>query len=78
MQAKLISIGNSKGLRLPKPLVEKYHLGADLDLEERDDGILIRSGVPEEKLTWDQTYRDMAKSDENWDEWEVVAEDGLE
>ena len=41
MQSKLIKIGNSKGIGLPKKLIEKYHLNERLTLEETNKGILI-------------------------------------
>ena len=29
------------------------------------------------KLSWEDTYREMAASDENWSEWKTVINDGL-
>ena len=57
MNAKLITIGNSKGVRLPKKLIEKYHLHDSLNLEEKNDGILIKADLPENKLTWEETVQ---------------------
>ena len=38
----IIKIGNSQGIRIPKPLVEQAHLeGKELKLELREEGILI-------------------------------------
>jgi antitoxin MazE len=42
MQTKLIRIGNSQGLRLPKAVIEEAHLGEDLEIEVRGKTILIR------------------------------------
>ena len=36
---KLVSIGNSKGIRLPKALLQKYGWSDSLVLEETDEGI---------------------------------------
>ena len=38
---KLIAIGNSKGIRLPKALIQKYGWSGSLVLEERGDGIFL-------------------------------------
>jgi len=38
----LVKIGNSQGIRIPKPLVEQAHLeGKELKLQLVDDGLLI-------------------------------------
>ena len=78
MQAKLINIGNSKGIRLPKTIIEKYHLHDKLKIEEKEDGIFIRSDVPENKLTWEETFREMAQEDEDWSDLETLSGDGIE
>jgi antitoxin MazE len=78
MQAKLITIGNSKGIRLPKKLIEKYHLHDSLNLEEKNDGILIKADVPENKLTWEETYREMASENEDWSDLDALSGDGVE
>lgn len=78
MQAKLISIGNSKGIRLPKKIIEKYHLHDTLDLEEKENGILIKSDIPENKLTWEETYREIAAEQEDWSDLDNLAGDGVE
>ena len=42
MISKLIQIGNSKGLRIPKTLIAKYNLSDELELIETKQGILIQ------------------------------------
>jgi antitoxin MazE len=47
MKAKIIRIGNSKGIRLPKPLIDQVGLAEEVDLEVRDGEIVISpAGVP--------------------------------
>jgi antitoxin MazE len=43
MRAKLVSIGNSRGVRLPKPLIEQANLQEDVDIQVRDGTIVISS-----------------------------------
>lgn len=43
MQAKLISIGNSKGVRLPKAVIEEAGLGEALNIEVSGDAVIIRA-----------------------------------
>jgi antitoxin MazE len=40
--AKLVPIGNSKGVRIPKALLQKYGLKDSLLIEETDKGLLRR------------------------------------
>ncbi len=68
MEAKIIQIGNSKGIRLPKRLIAKYHLTEVVDLKEVDGGIMIEP-CGEHKLTWEETYKAMSDSDEDWSDW---------
>lgn len=40
--AKLVAIGNSRGVRLPKAMIEQAGLGDDIELEVVDGTIVIR------------------------------------
>ena len=78
METKLIRIGNSRGVRLPRRLIERYHLQEKLTLEEKEDGILIKADSPSGKLSWEDTFREMAEESEDWSDFEGVSADGLE
>ncbi len=43
METKLIKIGNSFGVRLPKALISQYGLKTDIEIEPTENGILISS-----------------------------------
>lgn len=75
--AKLVPIGNSKGVRIPKTLIQKYGLKKSLLIEETDRGLLIRN-KDDSKLSWEKTYKAMADEKENWDDFDTVLLDGLE
>ena len=77
MGVKLIAIGNSKGIRIPKVLREKYGWGESIIVEETEDGILLRRGHGG-KLSWKETYRAMAAADEDWSDLDVAVADGLD
>lgn len=71
-EAKLVRIGNSRGVRLPKTLIAKYRLGERVILEARPEGILIKMGT-DGKLSWEDTYKAMAaEADDEWAEREAV------
>jgi antitoxin MazE len=42
VKAKLVRIGNSRGLRVPKPLIEQLDLGDEVDLSAEDGALVIR------------------------------------
>ncbi|MBF0197968.1 MAG: AbrB/MazE/SpoVT family DNA-binding domain-containing protein [Planctomycetes bacterium] len=77
MVTKLSRIGNSQGLRLPKPLIVKYHLESGIILEECEQGLLIRP-AKEEKLSWAETFKQMKAEKEDWSDWDVISGDGVE
>lgn len=41
MKARIVRIGNSRGIRLPKPLLEEAGLGEDVELRATEGSILI-------------------------------------
>ena len=75
--AKLVSIGNSKGIRIPKALLQKYGLKNSLLIVETDKGLLLRN-KEENKLSWEDTYKAMASEQEHWDDFDTTLLDGLE
>ena len=74
---KLIPIGNSKGIRLPKVLLQKYGWGDSLVLEETEEGIFLYSNE-KNKLSWQETYRAMAADREDWSDLDTTVADGLD
>ena len=43
MKTRLIQIGNSRGIRLPKTLIDELGLDDEVELVLRDDELVIRS-----------------------------------
>lgn len=75
---KLAQIGNSQGVRLPKTLQRKYGWTDQIVVEERPDGLLLRRGKRQAKLSWEDTFKAMAQSGEDWSEWDTATSDGIE
>ncbi|HEV7921595.1 MAG TPA: AbrB/MazE/SpoVT family DNA-binding domain-containing protein [Thermoanaerobaculia bacterium] len=60
MKARIIQIGNSKGVRLPKALLEQAHLTEEVQLEAQPNQIVIRSAhLPREG--WERAFELMAE-----------------
>ena len=76
-EVKLVAIGNSKGIRLPKELLDKYGWSDRLVLEELEEGIVLR-GDETPRLSWEETYRAMAAESEDWSDFDVAVGDGVD
>jgi antitoxin MazE len=74
---KLIPIGNSKGIRISKALLQKYGFMDRLVLEETDRGILIRKPEDDNQLSWEDTFKAMAEEEEDWSDLDITLMDGL-
>ena len=75
--AKLVPIGNSQGVRIPKALLQKYGFSDSLVLEETERGILLRK-KHENKLSWEDTFKAMAEEGEDWTGLDAAILDGLQ
>lgn len=60
MKTKLIRIGNSQGVRIPKPLIEESGLSGEIEMLLRDDEIILRS-AEEERKGWNEAFERMAR-----------------
>jgi antitoxin component of MazEF toxin-antitoxin module len=79
VKLKVARIGNSRGVRLPAASLRRYRIGETVLMEERSEGILLRpTGPAVEKLSWEETAREMAASREDWSAWDATAADGLD
>lgn len=58
MRAKLVSIGNSKGIRLPRALIEQAGLTSELELEIKGGCLLVRP-VKKLRAGWEEAFRKM-------------------
>ena len=74
-ELKVTRIGNSRGVRLPAAVLRRYQIGETLTMELRPDEIALRVRRPKSrKLTWAETYQEMAEADEDWGDWESLPE----
>ena len=61
MKTKLIRIGNSRGIRIPKALLDQCHLKETVELETQNGCLTIRPvGTPREG--WAEAFRQMAEA----------------
>ena len=60
MRVRVIKIGNSQGLRIPKPILEQTGIGDEVDIEVEQGKIIIRP-VKNVRDGWDAAFRVMAE-----------------
>ena len=60
MKTKLIRIGNSQGVRIPKPLIEESGLSEEIEMILRDNEIVLRS-AEETRKGWDKAFEEMSR-----------------
>lgn len=60
MKAKLVRIGNSRGVRLPKSFIEEVGLQNEIELRIVDSSIVIRpASTP--RAGWDEAARSLSQ-----------------
>jgi len=83
MKIRIVPIGNSHGIRIPKPLLEQTGLSGEVEISAEDDALVIRP-VKRPRAGWAAAFQemahlgddtlldDMAPSLSDWDkdEWE--------
>ena len=55
MKTALVQIGNSRGVRIPKAFLEHCRLQDTVELELRDDHLIIRPTIPS-RSGWDDAF----------------------
>lgn len=61
MDLSVIKIGNSKGIRLSKTILEKYEIKDTVELVLEEDHIILKPKVKARK-GWDKAFRKMHES----------------
>ena len=60
MKTRIVRIGNSRGIRIPKALLEQCRLGSTVELEVQDGQLVVRP-IERPRLGWDEAFRQMAE-----------------
>ncbi|MCX6269699.1 MAG: AbrB/MazE/SpoVT family DNA-binding domain-containing protein [Bacteroidetes bacterium] len=80
MQVSIINIGNSKGIRLSKTILEKYEIRDKVELILEKERIILKP-TSEPRQNWEKAFQEMHSNgddslmipdvftDENLDEW---------
>ena len=60
IKTRVIKIGNSQGIRIPKTLLEQLNLGEEVELEVQENQLVVRP-VSWVRQGWDQQFCAMAE-----------------
>mgnify|MGYP006286234199 FL=1 len=64
VKAKVVRIGNSKGIRIPKTILEQCHINDEVELETRDDCLIIKS-PHSVRENWETRFKEMRKNEDD-------------
>ena len=72
VKTKIVRIGNSQGIRIPKPILEQVGLPEEVELEVEDNTIVIRP-YTRPREGWAQEFKAMAEAGDD----ELVDEEAV-
>jgi antitoxin MazE len=64
MRIDVIQIGNSKGIRLPKSVLENCHIKDAVDLKIENESIILRSLQTAPRANWENAFQKMAEAND--------------
>ena len=64
MRARVVKIGNSQGIRIPKPLLDQTGITDDVEIEVDKTQIIIRP-VSNPRSGWDDAFGAMARNNDD-------------
>jgi antitoxin MazE len=64
MKTKVIKIGNSKGIRIPRHILEQSGLENEVEIEVRDKKIILKP-TTKPRENWDIAFQEMAKNNDD-------------
>jgi antitoxin MazE len=74
MRTKLVRIGNSRGVRLPKPILEASGITDEVDLKVEDGRVVLMRPEGHPREGWAESIAAVDADDEDWSEWEFPNE----
>jgi antitoxin MazE len=65
MRTSIVSIGNSKGIRIPKVILKQFDIEDQVDLEIEKNRIVIRPVKGKPRAGWDKAFKTMHERHED-------------
>lgn len=65
MLVSVVAIGNSKGIRLPKAILEQLHIQDKLELEVEDRRLVLKPVSSAPRAGWEEVFRKLHSGKED-------------
>lgn len=65
MLVSVVSIGNSKGIRIPKAILEQLNIKDKLELEVKDKQLILKPIHTKPRIGWEEALKKMAENNED-------------
>ena len=60
VKTRIVKIGNSQGIRIPKPILEQLGFTEEVELEVLPNQLVVRSAYPP-RYGWEEQFKAMAQ-----------------
>lgn len=64
MKASIIKIGNSQGVRIPKPIIDQCGFNKEVELEVINQELIVKASKSPRK-NWETSFKKMAKNNDD-------------
>ena len=65
IKTRIVKIGNSQGIRIPKLLLDQTDIGNEVELEVQENRIVIRSSKSS-RYGWEEQFKKMAEQGDDY------------
>ena len=65
MKTSIVSIGNSKGVRIPKTILQQCHFTKEVDMVVEGDTLVLKSIKKKPRQGWEEAFKLMRKKGED-------------
>lgn len=59
MLVSVVAIGNSRGVRIPKSILDQLQISDKVDLEIENQHIVLKPVKPQVRIGWDSAFKNM-------------------
>lgn len=72
MRVKIVKMGNSRGIRLPKPILEASGLSDEVELKVEGETIVLTPPHKNPREGWAEAFAALPPDDEDWSDWQKM------
>ncbi|OGS35531.1 MAG: peptidase [Elusimicrobia bacterium RIFOXYB2_FULL_49_7] len=62
MRIDIVPVGNSKGIRIPKPVLQQCHIEKSVDMEVKGGHIILTPESETPRKGWDKAFKRMHRN----------------